>query len=244
MSKQKKINSIVVGSGFGGIASALRLRALGHNVTLVDRLPEIGGRAQVFNLKGFKHDAGPTVITAPFMFDELFSLFGEDREKYLKFVALDPWYRFYFHDKSSFDYCRTVKDTKLEIKKFSNDDAEGYEKLLKISKDIFDIGFTQLSDKPFNSFWFMCKQIPALIKLKAHLTVSQLVGRYLKNPKIRSAFSIHPLLVGGNPFNTTSIYALIHYLERNWGVYFCMGGTGKIITELKKLMFTDIIATS
>ena len=241
MSKQKKINSIVVGSGFGGIASALRLRALGHNVTLVDRLPEIGGRAQVFNLKGFKHDAGPTVITAPFMFDELFSLFGEDREKYLKFVALDPWYRFYFHDKSSFDYCRTVKDTKLEIKKFSNDDAEGYEKLLKISKDIFDIGFTQLSDKPFNSFWFMCKQIPALIKLKAHLTVSQLVGRYLKNPKIRSAFSIHPLLVGGNPFNTTSIYALIHYLERNWGVYFCMGGTGKIITELKKLMLRQKI---
>ena len=119
MSKEKKINSIVVGSGFGGIASALRLRALGHKVTLIDRLPEIGGRAQVFNLKGFKHDAGPTVITAPFMFDELFSLFGENREKYLKFVALDPWYRFYFHDKSSFDYCRKVKDTKLEIKKFS-----------------------------------------------------------------------------------------------------------------------------
>ena len=110
---------------------------------------------------------------------------------------------------------------------------------LKISKNIFDIGFTQLSDKPFNSFWFMCKQIPALIKLKAHLTVSQLVGRYLKNPKIRSAFSIHPLLVGGNPFNTTSIYALIHYLERNWGVYFCMGGTGKIITELKKLVIIE-----
>ena len=130
MNKEKKINSIVVGSGFGGIASALRLRALGHNVTLIDRLSEIGGRAQVFNLKGFKHDAGPTVITAPFMFDELFSLFGEDREKYLKFVPLDPWYRFYFHDKSSFDYRRTVKDTKREIKKFSRDDAEGYEKLL------------------------------------------------------------------------------------------------------------------
>ena len=236
MKSKNKINSIVVGSGFGGIASALRLRALGHNVTIIEKLNEIGGRAQVFNVGGFKHDAGPTVITAPFMFDELFNLFGEDRKKYLNFVSLDPWYRFYFHDKTYFDYCKTVKDTKDQIKKFSKEDAKGYEKLLKISKEIFDIGFTELSDKPFSSFWFMCKQIPSLVKLKAYLTVSQLTKRFLKNSKIQSAFSIHPLLVGGNPFNTTSIYALIHYLERNWGVHFCMGGTGKIISELKKLM--------
>ena len=236
MNYKNKINSIVVGSGFGGIASALRLRALGHEVTIIEKLDEIGGRAQVFNVGGFKHDAGPTVITAPFMFDELFSLFGENRKKYLNFVSLDPWYRFYFHDKTHFDYCKTVKDTKKQIKKFSKEDAEGYEKLLKISKEIFDIGFTQLSNKPFTSFWFMCKQIPALVKLKAYLTVSQLTKKFLKNSKIQSAFSIHPLLVGGNPFNTTSIYALIHYLERNWGVHFCIGGTGKIINELKKLM--------
>ena len=144
MSKQKKINSIVVGSGFGGIASALRLRALGHNVTLVDRLPEIGGRAQVFNLKGFKHDAGPTVITAPFMFDELFSLFGEDREKYLKFVALDPWYRFYFHNGKTFDYRPSIKDTNNEISKFDKRDIDGYENLIKTSKEIFEIGFEKL----------------------------------------------------------------------------------------------------
>ena len=119
MKSKNKINSIVVGSGFGGIASALRLRALGHNVTIIEKLNEIGGRAQVFNVGGFKHDAGPTVITAPFMFDELFNLFGEDRKKYLNFVSLDPWYRFYFHDKTYFDYCKTVKDTKDQIKKFS-----------------------------------------------------------------------------------------------------------------------------
>ena len=109
-------------------------------------------------------------------------------------------------------------------------------KLLKASKEIFDVGFKELSDKPFNSFWFMCKQIPSLIKLRAYLTVTQLTKKFLKNPKIQSAFSIHPLLVGGNPFKTTSIYTLIHYLERNWGVYFCIGGTGKIVSELKALM--------
>ena len=237
----KNTKILVVGSGFGGIASALRMRALGYEVTLLEKLENIGGRAQVFNVNGFRHDAGPTVITAPFMFDELFKLFGEDREKFLKFVPLDPWYRFYFHDGTTFDYCKSVKDTQKEIAKFSKNDALGYEKLLKISHEIFDIGFTKLSDKPFSSFWFMFKQIPSLIKLKAYLTVSQLVKKYLKNPKIQSAFSIHPLLVGGNPFDTTSIYALIHYLERNWGVYFCIGGTGKIVIELKKLMLRNKI---
>ncbi len=236
MTNKKKSKIIVVGSGFGGIASALRMSALGYEVTIIEKLNKIGGRAQVFNVNGFRHDAGPTVITAPFMFDDLFKLFGEDRKKYLNFIPLDPWYRFYFHDKTHFDYCRHVEDTKLEIAKFSKSDAEGYEKLLKISKNIYDIGFIKLADKPFTSFLTMIKQIPDLIRLKSYLTVSQLVKKFLKHPKIQSAFSIHPLLVGGNPFNTTSIYALIHYLERNSGVYFCMGGTGKIILELKKLM--------
>ena len=126
--KQSKI--VVVGSGFGGIASALRMRALVHDVTIIEKLDAIGGRAQVFNVNGFKHDAGPTVITAPFMFDDLFKLFGENRKKYLNFVALDPWYRFYFHDNTYFDYCKNIDDTKKEISKFSLSDAEGYEKLL------------------------------------------------------------------------------------------------------------------
>ncbi len=239
MSPKKQLEVIVVGSGFGGIASALRMRALGYKVTLLEKLNKIGGRAQVFNMNGFKHDAGPTVITAPFMFDELFKLFNEDRKKYLNFVSLDPWYRFYFHDNTSFDYCRKISDTKKEISKFSELDAERYEELLKVSKNIFDVGFTKLSDKPFSSFFFMLKQIPSLFKLKSYLTVSQLVQKYFKNPKIQSAFSIHPLLVGGNPFDTTSIYALIHFLERNWGVHFCIGGTGKIIEELKQLMIRN-----
>ena len=232
----KKLRSIVIGGGFGGIATALRLRALGHQVTLLERLGSLGGRAQVFKKNGFKHDAGPTVITAPFLFDELFELFNEKREEYIKFKPLEPWYRFHFHDGQTFDYSESIKKTENEMKRFSIEDANNYHKLLEASKAIFDVGFTKLSDKPFSSFLYMMKQVPALIKLKSYLTVSQLVNKYIKNPNLRAAFSIHPLLVGGNPFSTTSIYALIHFLERNWGVYFSMGGTGKLVAELTNLL--------
>ena len=232
----KNLRSIVIGGGFGGIATALRLRALGHQVTLLERLGSLGGRAQVFKKNGFKHDAGPTVITAPFLFDELFELFHEKREEYIEFKPLEPWYRFHFHDGQTFDYSESIKKTENEMKKFSIEDANNYHKLLEVSKAIFDVGFTKLSDKPFSSFFYMMKQVPALIKLKSYLTVSQLVNKYIKNSNLRAAFSIHPLLVGGNPFSTTSIYALIHFLERNWGVYFSMGGTGKLVAELTKLL--------
>ena len=151
-------------------------------------------------------------------------------------MPLDPWYRFYFHNGKTFDYRPSIEDTNKEIEKFDANDVKGYENLLKTSKDIFKIGFEKLSDQPFSSFWEMAKQVPSLVKLKSYLTVGQLVNSNLKNEFLRKAFSIHPLLVGGNPFTTTSIYALIHYLERKWGVFFCMGGTGKIVRELEKLM--------
>lgn len=228
--------AIVIGSGFGGIASALRLNKLGFKVTLLERLDTLGGRARVFQKEGYRHDAGPTVITAPFLFEELYELFDKKLSDHLNFVPLDPWYRFYFHDDKTFDYRPSIEDTNAEIRKFDERDVDGYAKLLKTSKDIFQVGFEKLSDKPFSSFWEMVKQIPALVKLKSYLTVSQLVNSKLKNEYLRKAFSIHPLLVGGNPFTTTSIYALIHYLERKWGVFFCMGGTGKIVHELEKLM--------
>ena len=228
--------AIVIGSGFGGIAISLRLQKLGYDTTIIEKLNELGGRARVFEVNGYKHDAGPTVITAPFLFDELFSLFNKKREDYLEFVPLEPWYRYYFHDGKTFDYCSTIEKTNLEISKFDKNDIQGYKKLINRSIKIFDVGFTQLADKPFISFFKMIKVIPNLILLQSYLTVSQLVNKYLKNPYLRKAFSIHPLLVGGDPHTTTSIYTLIHYLERKWGVFFCMGGTGKIVSELKKLM--------
>jgi phytoene desaturase len=225
-----------VGAGFAGIATALRLRALGYEVTLLERLASIGGRAQVFKRGGYKHDAGPTVITAPFLFEELFQLFGENLADHLQFVPLDPFYRFHFADGSQFDYRASIDDTLDEIRRFSPDDAEGYLALLKNSKSIYDVAFKKLVHRPFLSIWDMVKQVPALLALKCYKTVAQQVNSHLKHPLLRQAFSIHPLLVGGNPFTTTAIYTLIHYLERRYGVFFCMGGTGKLVYELGALM--------
>ena len=153
----KKVSkAIVIGSGFGGIASALRLNKLGFKVTLVERLDTLGGRARVFQKEGYRHDAGPTVITAPFLFDELFGLFGEKREDYVEFRSLDPWYRFYFHTGEQFDYRPSVNDTNAEIKRFSPDDVAGYAKLLRASKAIFEIEINaklmNLSNSRFSDF--------------------------------------------------------------------------------------------
>ena len=232
----KQSDVLVIGAGFGGIAVALRMRAKGYSVTIVDRLQAIGGRAQVFEKGGFRHDAGPTLITAPFLFDELFEIFGEKREDYLEFRPLDPWYRFYFHSGETFDYCPSIEKTNAQIKRFSGDDVQGYANLLKASKSIFEIGFEKLADKPFDKFWTMIAQVPALLRLRSYKTVSGFVNSHIRHPLLRQAFSIHPLLVGGNPFTTTSIYSLIHYLERRWGVFFCMGGTGKLVAELHRLI--------
>lgn len=228
--------ALVIGSGFGGIGAALRLRALGYHVDLVERLDGLGGRAQVFEKDGFRHDAGPTVITAPFMFEDLFSLFDEKLSDHLEFVPVSPWYRFHFPDGSDFDYGDDMAAFEAGMAKYREADIEGYRRLLDASREIFEVGFEKLADQPFLKFTDMLKQIPALLKLRSDLTVSQFVKKYITHPYLQQALSIHPLLVGGNPYDTTSIYALIHYLERKWGVHFCMGGTGKLVTELEKLM--------
>jgi phytoene desaturase len=230
------MHAIVIGAGFGGIASALRLRAKGYQVTLIDRCAQLGGRAQSFERNGFRHDAGPTVITAPFLFEELFALFDERFSDYVNLVPLKPWYRFEYADGEHFDYGGSLEETLAEIKRIEPDDCAGYLKLLEHSKRIFDVGFTELSAQSFDSFWVMVKQIPRLVRLQSYKTVWQLVTHYLKNDKLRQAFSIQPLLVGGNPFDTTSIYGLIHYLERAYGVHFAMGGTHAIILALENLM--------
>jgi phytoene desaturase len=230
------MHAVVIGAGFGGIAAALRLRAKGYKVTVLDRCHQIGGRAQVFERKGYRHDAGPTVITAPFLFEELFELFGEKFSDYVTLVPLKPWYRFHFADGDSFDYGGTLEETLAEIKRIEPKDCDGYLQLLRQSKRIYDVGFTELSAVPFHRFKTMLKQIPSLLGLRSYETVWQLVSRHLSNPKLRQAFSIQPLLVGGNPFDTTSIYGLIHYLERAYGVHFAMGGTGSITQALGGLM--------
>ena len=240
MNKDKKI--IIIGSGFGGIAAALRMRAKGYQVTLIEKHPDLGGRARVFKKDGFTYDGGPTVITAPYLFEELFSLFNKKMADYVKIVPLDLWYRFVFDDKTYFDYSGDEKSMEKEIQKFSKNDVFGYKKLVSFTQKIFDKGFTELSTKPFNNIKFMLKQIPALLKLKSYQSVYKLVSSYISDEKLKRVFSMHPLLVGGNPFTTTSIYTLILYLEKKWGIHYSIGGTGSVVNALEKLMKEEGVA--
>ncbi len=230
----KKI--IIIGSGFGGLAAALKMRAKGYNVVLVEKHPDLGGRARVFKKDKFTYDGGPTVVTAPYLFDELFSLFNKKISDYVEIVPLDLWYRFVFNDGEKFDYNGDDKAMEEQVKKFSSKDYAGYKKLVNFTEKIFDKGFTDLSDRPFNNLVFMLKQVPALLKLKSYKSVYSLVSNYISNEKLRRVFSMHPLLVGGNPFSTTSIYTLILFLEKKWGIHYSMGGTGSIVNALEKLM--------
>jgi len=230
----KKI--IIIGSGFGGMASALRMRAKGYDVTLLEKHPDLGGRARVFKKDKFTYDGGPTVITAPHLFKELFSLFNKNISNYVKIVPLDLWYRFVFDDGKTFDYSGNEKLMQSQIEKFSKKDFIRFKKLVSFTEKIFDKGFTELSIKPFNNIIFMIKQIPALLKLKSYQSVYTLVSSFLLNERLRKVFSMHPLLVGGNPFTTTSIYTLILFLEKKWGIHYAMGGTGSVVKALEKLM--------
>ncbi len=230
------MNSIVIGSGFGGMAAALRLKAKGHNVTLIEKHEDLGGRARVFKKNGFTFDGGPTVITAPYLIDELFQLFDKNSKDYLEIKSLKTWYQFVFEDGFKFDYSGDEEEMVNQIKKINKKDVNGYKNLVNFTKKIFDKGFTELSDVPFDKPSFMLKQIPSLFNLKSYKSVYGLVSSYIEDEKLRRLLSMHPLLVGGNPFTTTSIYGLILYLEKKWGIHYSMGGTGQIINGMEKLM--------
>ncbi len=241
------MNSIVIGSGFGGIAAALRLKAKGHEVKLIEKHPDLGGRARVFKKNGFTFDGGPTVITAPYLINELFELFNKDPKHYIELSPLKIWYQFIFEDKTKFNYSGDETSMIKQIENINKDDVKGYQKLVAFTKKIFDKGFTELADVPFDKPFVMMQQLPALLKLKSYKSVYSLVSTFIKNEKLRRMLSMHPLLVGGNPFTTTSIYGLILYLEKKWGIHYSMGGTGNIIKGLEKLMQeegVDIIKNS
>ena len=229
----KKI--IVIGSGFGGLGAAVRLAAHGHEVEIFEKRDKLGGRAYVYDINGFKFDGGPTVITAPFMFDDLFAAAGRQREDYFKLVPVNPFYRIFDHRGKSFNYNNDPDFILKEIERWSPEDKAGYQRFIQTTRPIFEKGFVELADKPFLQIGDMMKIAPDLIKLQSYKSVYGYVSQFVKDDFLRQVFSFHPLLVGGNPFDTTSIYAMIHYLEREWGVFYAMGGTGAIVQGLGKL---------
>ena len=232
--KRKKI--IVIGSGFGGLGAAARLLARGHQVEIFEKLDKPGGRAYVYEINGFKFDAGPTVVTAPFMFDDIFSLAGRRREDYFDLVPLSPFYRIFNPEKKFFDYNGDEAFTRAQIARWNPADADGYSRFLRTTQAIFNKGFVELADKPFLTLADMLKVAPDLIRLQSHKSVYQYVSEFVKDDFLRQAFSFHPLLIGGNPFDASSIYAMIHYLEREWGVHYALGGTGSIVAGLSRLI--------
>jgi phytoene desaturase len=230
---------VVIGAGFGGLAAAIRLHARGFAVTLIDKRDAPGGRAYVYRDAGFSFDGGPTVVTAPFLLEELFALAGKKMAEHLTLLPVDPFYRIRFHDGRIFDYTGDADRMAAEVAKFSPGDVDGYRRFVEESQKIFAVGFEQLGDVPFSRARDMLKIVPAMIKLRSHLSVWRLVCKFVKNEDLRVILSFHPLLVGGNPFTTTSIYALIAFLERKWGVWFAKGGTGAIVHSLIEL-FTSL----
>jgi phytoene desaturase len=226
---------VIVGSGVGGLAAGIRLQATGkYNVTILEKLEQIGGRARVFKDNGFTFDAGPTVITVPEIFKELFTLVDRKMEDYIDIIPVEPFYRIYFHDGTYFDYSTPEKNIP-QIEKMSPNDVEGYKRMLEAVKPIYEKGFQELSYKPFHKFTSMMKVAPSLIKLQSYRSNYGFVSRYIKNEKLRIVFSFHPLLIGGNPFTVPSIYSLIQYLEKEFGVWFARGGTTALIYALAKL---------
>ena len=231
--------AVVIGSGFGGLASAIRLQAKGYATTLHEARDKPGGRAYVYERDGFKFDGGPTIITAPFLIDELFELSGRKASDYVRIVPVNPYYRIRFHDGRVFNYTGEEEEIVSEIRKFEPADEAGYREFVKRSRAIFDRAFTDLADQPSSNLGDMHKIAPDLVRMQSHRSVYSLVSQYVKNPYLRQVFSFHPLLIGGNPFQSSSIYSMIHYLERNWGVHFAMGGTGAVVDALVRL-FEDM----
>lgn len=229
-------HALVIGSGFGGLAAAVRLGARGYRVTVLEKLDAPGGRAYVFRQDGFTFDAGPTIVTAPFVLEELWGLCSKRFADDVTLVPMMPFYRIRFDDGDTFDYSGDPAQVRAEIARFAPGDIAGYDRYMQESEAIYKVGFEQLGDVPFNTIWDMAKIVPDMVRLGSYRTVYGLVSKYVKDPRLRMVLSFHPLLIGGNPLTVTSIYALISFLERNWGVHSAMGGTGSLVKGLVGLI--------
>ncbi len=234
--KQCSKHAVVIGSGFGGLAAAVRLGARGYRVSVFEALDSPGGKATVETMDGHVFDMGPTIITAPFLFEELWSLAGRSFNEEIDLVSLDPFYRIQFHDGSVLDCSADAAFMRAQIQQLAPADVAGYDRFLEKSRAIFEIGFEELAHRSFDKFAHMVKVVPDLVRLRSEQSVYKMASRFFSDERLRIAFSFHPLLIGGNPLSTTSIYSLIAFLERQWGVHFVMGGTGRLVQGLVDLI--------
>lgn len=230
------MRAVVIGSGFGGLAIAIRLLRKGYEVIVLEKRDRPGGRAYVFEQDGFAFDAGPTIITAPFLIEELFEMMGRRTRDYVEIFPVDPFYRIRFDDGDFFDYSGDPERMRAEVARICPADVCGYEAFLEKSRAIFEKGFVELGHVPFLEPWSMVRILPDLVRLECYRSVLGLVRKYLTSEKLRQVFSFHPLLVGGDPRHAPAIYALICFLERRFGVHFARGGMGAVVRGLTRLI--------
>ncbi len=229
-------HAVIIGSGFGGLAAAVRLGAKGYRVSVLERLDQLGGRACVHRQDGFTFDAGPTIVTAPQLFEDLWRLCGREMSQDIDLRQVDPFYRIIFNDGAHFDRHASVEALRAEVARLAPDDLPGFDRFMVRSAAICELGFEKLGHVPFMSLGDLVKHAPALLRLGGHHSVYGLVSRFVKDERLRIALSFHPLFVGGNPFDTTAVYCLISHLEGRWGVHFAIGGTGALVTGLANLI--------
>jgi phytoene desaturase len=232
----RRPHAVVIGSGLGGLAAAIRLGARGYRVSVFEKLEQPGGRASVFRQDGFTFDAGPTIITAPFVLEELWSRAGARFADDVTLKSLDPFYDIRFHDGTVMTCSGDPERMRAEVRRIAPGDVAGYDRFMAESEAIYRIGFEQLGHVPFGSPMSMVRIAPDLVRLGAWRTVWQHVAARVKNPKIRMALSFHPLFIGGNPFKVTAIYSMIAYLERQYGVHCAIGGTGALVAAMAGLI--------
>ncbi len=237
---KKQSNAIVIGAGFAGIALAIRLQSAGFTTKLLEKRDKPGGRAYVYQDAGFTFDAGPTVITDPSCLEELFELSGRKLSDYVDLIPVAPFYQLRWEDGFIFDYANDQNDLDRQISACSPEDVAGYQRFLAYSREVLEEGYIKLGHVPFPDFRSMVRVAPQLIRLESYRSVYSKVAQYIKDEHLRQAFSFHSLLVGGNPFTTSAIYALIHALERNWGVWFPRGGTGALVNNGLIRLFQDL----
>jgi phytoene desaturase len=233
---RRKPHAVVIGAGIGGLAAAIRLGSRGYQVSVFENLEQPGGRANVYRQDGYTFDAGPTIITAPHLLAELWTLCGKRMEDEVPLVAMDPFYRIWFHDGSWLDCSSSTEAMEREVLRLAPADLAGYRAFMAKAKEIFHIGFEKYGTSPFNRLWDMAKATPELIGVGALKSIFRLASGYVKDERLRIALSFHPLFIGGNPLSASAVYALVVYLEKLWGVHFAMGGTGAFVKGLVRLV--------
>ncbi len=228
--------ALVIGSGFGGLAAAVRLAARGHPVTVLEKLDAPGGRAYVHRQDGYTFDAGPTIVTAPYILEDLWATCGRKLADDVDLRSLDPFYEVRFDDGDVIVYTADLERMREQVGRISPVDVSAFDRFLAASKRIYKVAFEELADQPFDSLWSLIKAAPDMVRLGGYRSVHAMVCSYFKHPKLQVLFSFHPLLIGGNPLSTTAYYCLISHLERSFGVHYAMGGTGSLIQGMLTLL--------